>query len=79
MTSARQQAILNFLAEWQATHAYPPSTREIMAATGTSSQSVVIYNLRVLRGRGLVTFKDEEARTLTLAGTRYTWPGEAAS
>lgn len=74
MRSGRQIAILAFLEAWQATHAYPPSVREIGEATATSSQSVVVYNLRKLRDAGLVTFVDGESRTVTLTGTRYTWP-----
>lgn len=74
MRSGRQRAILSFLAKWQAEHPYPPTIRELMLGTATSSQSVVIYNLRQLREAGLVSFLDNEARTVVLAGTTYIWP-----
>lgn len=62
--SARQQAILVAVLEHWSANGYSPSIRELMDATGTSSLSVLRYNLRLLRDRGLLTYADGEARTI---------------
>ena len=46
--SQRQETILAFINEYMDDHGYPPSIREIGAAAGISSTSVVDYNLKAL-------------------------------
>lgn len=50
--SARQQAILDCIQEFQERKGYPPSVREIQQGCGISSTSVVDYNLRILEQKG---------------------------
>lgn len=60
---------------WQRKHAFPPTHRELMAATGISSTSVVAYNLRLLKERHLIDFLEGEQRTVHLVGTHYAGEG----
>ena len=46
--SERQKRIVEFLNEYVEENGYPPSIREIGAAAGISSTSVVSYNLKRL-------------------------------
>lgn len=62
--SDRQQAILDFVAEYTADHGYPPSIREIGQAVGISSTSVVDYNLRALERGGMILRDREVSRGL---------------
>lgn len=50
--SQRQERILTFLHDFFNERGYPPSIREIVAACGISSTSVVDYNLRILQEKG---------------------------
>jgi repressor LexA len=65
--SKRQQRILEFLGEYIDDNGYPPSIREIGAAAGISSTSVVSYNLRRLEERGYISRDKEVSRGLKLA------------
>lgn len=65
--SERQQRILKFLGEYIDENGYPPSIREIGAAAGISSTSVVSYNLRRLEERGYISRDKEVSRGLKLA------------
>ena len=64
--SKRQQRILEFLDEYVEENGYPPSIREIGAAAGISSTSVVSYNLRRLEERGYIRRDREVSRGLKL-------------
>jgi repressor LexA len=64
--SERQRRILQFLGEYIAENGYPPSIREIGAATGTSSTSVVTYNLERLEEEGYISRDREVSRGLKL-------------
>ena len=64
--SQRQEAILAFINEHVEDHGYPPSIREIGAAAGISSTSVVDYNLRVLERDGYLRRDREVSRGLGL-------------
>jgi len=64
--SKRQQRILEFLIEYVEENGYPPSIREIGAAAGISSTSVVSYNLRRLEERGYISRDREISRGLKL-------------
>ncbi len=64
--SERQQKIIEFLNEYIEENSYPPSIREIGAAAGISSTSVVSYNLRRLEEKGLISRDREVSRGLKL-------------
>ncbi len=65
--SKRQEKILDFLGEYIDDNGYPPSIREIGAATGISSTSVVSYNLKRLEEGGHISRDKEVSRGLKLA------------
>ena len=67
--SERQQRILNFLKEYIGDRGYPPSMREIGAAAGISSTSVVSYNLNRMEESGYITRDREVSRGLKLSKT----------
>ena len=67
--SERQQRILNFLKEYIGDRGYPPSMREIGAAAGISSTSVVSYNLNRMEESGYITRDREVSRGLKLSRT----------
>src|ERR1051326_5607248 len=48
----RQKAILDFFAEFQRTHGYPPTHREIRDRFGYTSYGTVHKHLRLLREKG---------------------------
>ena len=64
--SERQQSILRFLREYVEENGYPPSIREIGAAAGISSTSVVSYNLKRLEEKGYIGRDPEVSRGLKL-------------
>jgi repressor LexA len=64
--SERQQRILAFLGDYIEDNGYPPSIREIGAAAGISSTSVVSYNLRRLEEHGYISRDREVSRGLKL-------------
>ena len=64
--SERQQRILEFLNEYVEENGYPPSIREIGAAAGISSTSVVSYNLRRLEEQGYISRDPDVSRGLKL-------------
>jgi repressor LexA len=64
----RQRRILAYLEDFIQEHNYPPSIRDIQAALGISSTSVVDYNLDNLEKRGLITRRRRSSRSITLTG-----------
>lgn len=64
--SARQHKILEFLREYLDENGYPPSIREIGAAAGISSTSVVSYNLKRLEEKGYIGRDPDVSRGLKL-------------
>ncbi|MEA3377235.1 MAG: transcriptional repressor LexA [Chloroflexota bacterium] len=66
--SEKQQGILEFVGEYIGDNGYPPSMREICAATGISSTSVVSYNLDRLEESGYIVRDRDVSRGLRLAG-----------
>jgi repressor LexA len=64
--SNRQKRILEFLGEYLEENGYPPSIREIGAAAGITSTSVVSYNLRRLEEHGYISRDKEVSRGLKL-------------
>jgi len=69
--SERQQKILQFVNEYLGENGYPPSIREIGAAAGISSTSVVSYNLRRLEEGRYISRDPDVSRGLRLSN----WPG----
>jgi repressor LexA len=65
--SERQKRIVKFLGEYVEENGYPPSIREIGAAAGISSTSVVSYNLKRLEEKGYISRDREISRGLKLA------------
>jgi repressor LexA len=63
----RQEAILAFIQRFTTDRGYPPAIREIGAAVGISSTSVVNYNLTKLEKRGYLHRVREVSRGLRLA------------
>jgi repressor LexA len=70
--SERQKRIVEFLGEYVQEHGYPPSIREIGAAAGISSTSVVSYNLKRLEEKGYINRDEEVSRGVTLTGAART-------
>ena len=64
--SERQNAMLKFIREFVHRHGYPPSIRDIAAAVGISSTSVVDYNLRILEKEGYLRRAPDVSRGLEL-------------
>jgi repressor LexA len=64
--SERQGKILRFLETFTRENEYPPTIREIGAAVGISSTSVVNYNLNVLEKKGYITRDKIVSRGLRL-------------
>ena len=64
--STRQNKILEFIRQYHAEHRFMPSVRDIQAACGISSTSVVDYNLRILQRDGYVRRADGISRGLEL-------------
>ena len=70
--SERQQKILEFLNTYIEETGYPPSIREIGAAAGISSTSVVSYNLQRLEESGFISRDREVSRGLKLTTAIHT-------
>jgi len=64
--SERQQKILEFIRRFTLDNEYPPSIREIGAAVGISSTSVVNYNLNILEREGHIERDKEVSRGIRL-------------
>jgi repressor LexA len=65
--SEKQRKIMKFIAEHIEENGYPPSMREICAATGISSTSVVSYNLDRLEEAGYISRDREVSRGMRVA------------
>lgn len=65
--SARQEAMVDFIAQFLDENGYPPTIREIGKACGISSTSVVNYNLTKLEREGFVVRDREVSRGLRLS------------
>jgi repressor LexA len=65
--SARQEAMVDFIAKFLDQNGYPPTIREIGKACGISSTSVVNYNLTKLEREGFLVRDREVSRGLRLA------------
>jgi repressor LexA len=65
--SARQEAMVEFIASFMKENGYPPTIREIGKACGISSTSVVNYNLTKLEREGFLVRDREVSRGLRLS------------
>jgi repressor LexA len=63
----RQKAILDFFAEFQRRHGYPPTHREIRDRFGYTSYGTVHKHLRLLREKGYLSGEQHQKRGLRLA------------
>lgn len=66
--SAKQQRILEYIAEFTAAQGYPPSVRDICAGVGLSSPSTVHAHIKSLREAGYLDKDDHKTRALTIKG-----------
>jgi repressor LexA len=73
--SDRQIRILAFIRSYLGEHNYPPTIREIGAAVGISSTSVVKYNLERLEEKGHIDRRQEISRGLRLRDGPSLVPG----
>ena len=64
----RQREILDFLREHAASHAYPPTVREIGQAVGLSSSSTVQNHLNALEQKGYIRRDPTKSRTVEVVG-----------
>lgn len=70
--TAKQQRILDYIAEFSATQGYPPAVRDICAGVGLSSPSTVHAHIKALRDLGFLNKEDHKTRALTLHGASAT-------
>lgn len=61
---ATEEQIVNAIMEYERTHGYSPSVRDVCVAVGIKSASAVKYRLERMREKGLVTYVDRTPRTL---------------
>lgn len=64
--SARQRAVLDFIAEFVAANHFPPTVREIAAAVGLSSPSSAAHHVRTLTAAGHLTHVPGSPRSIAL-------------
>jgi repressor LexA len=64
--SERQKRMMNFITRFSVEHGYPPTIREIGAAVGIPSTSVVNYNLNVLQREGYLTRSPDVSRGISI-------------
>jgi len=74
--SQRQDTILRFINTHVKTYGFPPSIREIAAVAGTSSTSVVSYNLDRLTQAGYLAKTPSKSRAHKLTPRALTYLGE---
>lgn len=66
--STRQEAMLAYIRQFIDEFGYPPSVRQIQAAVGISSTSVVDYNLNILEREGHLRRDPDVSRGLEVVG-----------
>ncbi|MQG18599.1 MAG: repressor LexA [SAR202 cluster bacterium] len=64
--SSRQKNILSFIENFLEEHHYPPTIRDIQQGCKISSTSVVDYNLRILKEKGVLNRAAEVSRGIEL-------------
>lgn len=63
--------ILRYIARFNDVNRYTPTYRDIMAGADVSSTSVVKYHVEIMGDEGLIDFKKNTRRTLTLTKKGY--------
>ena len=56
--------VLEYIRQFHSDYGYGPSFREIAAAVGSTSVSVIQVNCQRLRAEGLIRFEDRKQRTI---------------
>lgn len=69
--SERQKKILAYISQFTEENGYPPTVREIGAAVGITSTSVVNYNLDVLKNAGYLNRRRDVSRGITLTEEKF--------
>jgi repressor LexA len=60
----QREAILQYIKAFIAAQGYSPSVREIVAATGMSTTSLVAHHLGVLGREGFISMEPRKSRTI---------------
>lgn len=63
----KRKSIADAIASLTLAHGRPPTVRELVAATGSSSTGHISYHLHVLVEQGVLTMQHGKARTYVLA------------
>lgn len=66
------KAVLNFIIAFLKEYGYSPTVREICKGTGYSSSSTVFTYLIEMRNAGIINYKDNSPRTITVTGYQHT-------
>lgn len=64
--TAKQSALLRFIAGYQAAHGYSPSYREMCAGVGVRSNQRIFEMVDALEERGAITRLPHKARAITI-------------
>ncbi len=70
----RQQAVLEFIADYIAQFGYPPTFQEIADAFGIVSKHGVVRHLAALEKKGYITRSDTLARSIRIIHPQYAPP-----
>jgi len=62
----KQRTVLDFLRTFQHAHGWPPSTREIQAHFGFSSQTGAVNYLNIIERKGYIRRDPRKARSITI-------------
>lgn len=62
--TARRTELVRLIREHRVIHGYPPSVRELQAATGVASMSTIHRDLVALRAEGLIEWDRNRNRTI---------------
>lgn len=71
----RQQAVVDTILEYTATHGYAPSVRDIGDALGISSENGVYEHIRALKRKGVIASSAGVARSLRVVVATTAGPG----
>lgn len=69
--TAKQQTVLNYIANFNAEHDFSPTYREIMEGLGLKSVSSVAEHIENLVNKGALKRRPNEARSLEIIDTSY--------
>lgn len=69
--TAKQETVLNYIANFNAEHDFSPTYREIMEGLGLKSVSSVAEHVENLVNKGALKRRPNEARSLEIVDTSY--------